>query len=280
MDDIIINQIKKYSLDNSEQKINAIREVLQEITLFALSKSDFFDKAAFCGGTALRIFYGLDRASEDLDFTLIKQDNSFQLENYFGVIKQCFAKFGLDIDISSKKDVGAFKSAFIKDNTIIHNINIAMENDYFKDVDLRISIKVNIEIDTCPPEGAKYEYKYGLFPSPFRILLLTKESLFSGKLHALICRNWVKGRDYYDYLFYLGNNVKPNIKYLENAIKQVDKKTENLDISSIKKRLIDRFNEVDFNEAKKDCIQFINDKSKLDLWSKEFFIGVTDQLLK
>lgn len=274
MEDIITNRIKEYQAKDVNY-INALREVMQEITLFALSKTDFFTKAAFCGGTALRIFYNLSRASEDLDFSLINRDKDFKWDDYFDAITSTFKKYGFDVQVNAKNESGFVKSAFIKDDTIIKTLSIAMNNN----IDPRLSVKIKMELDINPPSGTVYEYKYGVFPSPSRVLNYDISSLFAGKLHALLAREWIKGRDYYDYIFYLRNNIKPNMELLRNALVQTNDLDSNVafDIKVLKDMLIAKFNKVDFNLAKKDCERFVNDPSELDVWSKELFIDITDR---
>lgn len=258
MEDIITNRIKEYQAKDVNY-INALREVMQEITLFALSKTDFFTKAAFCGGTALRIFYNLSRASEDLDFSLINRDKDFKWDDYFDRINSIFKKYGFDVQVTSKND-----SAYV-------NLN--------NNIDPRLSVKIKMELDINPPSGAVYEYKYGVFPSPSRVLNYDISSLFAGKLHALLAREWIKGRDYYDYIFYLRNNIKPNMELLRNALVQTNDLDSNVafDIKVLKDMLIAKFNKVDFNLAKKDCERFVNNPSELVFWSKELFIDITDR---
>lgn len=277
MNNLITEQVEKYIKDKNVTVENATREVIQEITLFALSKTDFFEKAAFCGGTSLRILYGLDRASEDLDFSLLDRDTNFELSPYIEEIVNTFKSFNIVVDGKVKKEDGSIKSAFIKDNTIIRTISLSNIH-----IDPRVVIKVKLEVDTNPPQGAESEYKYVLFPFPHRIRSLTLPSLFSGKLHAIIARNWEKGRDYYDYVFYLSKGVKPNLVLLENALKQTGelKESESLDINKTKELLLSRFTNLDMNVARNDCINFINERNKLDIWSKDFFINITNDYFK
>ena len=282
MENIIQKRIEEYGSSNEVDYVNSIREVIQELTLFALSKTDFFSKAAFLGGTALRIFYGLDRASEYLDFSLIKNDDSFSLDNYIDLISKTLASFGLDVEVINKKSIGAVQSAFVKGDTITNLINIGLDGSLSKRIGHISSIKVKIEVDTNPPEGAEYEYKTGLFPFPYRVLTYDKGSLFAGKLHALLCRNWIKGRDYYDYVFYLSHNVTPNMTLLRNSLIQTNFLNNGTpyDINCLKKDLCSRFSQVDYEAAKSDCRAFIKDIDELSLWNSEFFIDITNQYLK
>ncbi len=281
MENILLNRINQYKATTNKEYINAIREVIQELTLFSLSKTDFFTKVAFLGGTALRIFYDLDRASEDLDFSLIKKDKNFSLDDYLPAIEKNMNAFGLAVSVQSKKSIGAVQSAFVKGDTITNLINIGLNEELSKRLGHISSIKVKIEIDTNPPSGATFEYKYGLFPSPYRVLIYDESSLLAGKLHALLCRNWTKGRDYYDYVFYLNRGTKPNMDLLKNSLIQTGflKSDCDYNIDNLKADLINRLDSVDFEEAKKDCSSFIKNENKLSLWNKDFFVSITSNYL-
>ena len=275
MNDYLSDRLSQLT-DQNGNYINSLREIIQEITLFALSKAGFFNEASFCGGTALRVFHGLRRASEDLDFALVRRNDNFSLASYFPDIERIFSKYNIKVSLSEKKQIGAIKSAFIKSDTITNYLKIESTN-----IDPRIIVKVKIEVDSNPPEFANYEYKQGIFPSPYKAKLMDLPSLFSGKLHAILCRDWVKGRDYFDFIFYLTKGVKPNLELLKSALAQTKylKESDELNMHVLKQMLIRRFQEVDFEEAKKDCMPFINDISELDVWDTELFVGLVEQYL-
>ncbi len=251
---------------------NAAKEVIQEVTLFALTKTDFFQKAAFCGGTALRLAYNLNRASEDLDFSLIGQGLSFSLKDYFDSIKKIFSQFDLEVDVS-EKSIGNVQSAFIKNDTLTNMLSIRETSGRLP------SVKVKIEVDSNPPVGANYEYKSALFPSPFSYRIHDLSSLFAGKIHAILCRSWEKGRDYYDYLFYLDKNAPINMELLNNMCKQTGfiNANENIDYDYLRELLIKKFEGIDLDVAKKDCQRFLSSQDELDGWSKELFIEETNK---
>ena len=283
MDSKLHELVAKYDLVTIEDKKNAIKEIMQEIVLVGLYKSRFFEKAAFYGGTALRIFYGLDRFSEDLDFSLIEKDNNFNFEEYLPSIEDVAKKYGLTVEINSKEKIEAsdIKSAFMKSNTI-ENITLFFCDEDAIHINHNERIKIKFEVDITPPL-ATYETKFRLSPEPYSIRLFDKESLFSGKLHAVICRSWksrVKGRDLYDFIFYLQKGIKFNLKHLQERL--IDSgyisREENFNLELVKKILIDRFEKIDFEEAKNDVMPFIKDKSILNLWCKEFFVSITDNL--
>ena len=284
MKTILEQMVEAYQPKNNEEKRNVVKEVMQEITLCALSKAGFFDVAAFYGGTALRIFYGLDRFSEDLDFSLMTKNKDFDLSTYVPSLKRIVQSFGLNVEVEIKHKTldSAIQSAFLKGDTI-EQFLLFYPNDLVTGINKNEKVKIKFEIDTMPAGLATYETKYRLLPMPYSIKLYDEASLFSGKIHAVICRSWksrVKGRDLYDFVFYLTRNTKFNLDHLREKlieshyISQEDK----FDVDFVKALLIARFNEIDFNDAKKDVLPFITDTSILDIWSKEFFIAITSQL--
>ncbi len=285
MNTVLEQMIEHYNPKNIDDKRNVIKEVMQEIVLCGLSKAGFFNVAAFYGGTALRIFYGLDRFSEDLDFSLLVKDKEFDLSKYFPVLKEVVSSYGLDVDVELKNKTkdSYVQSAFLKGDTIEHFL-LFYPNDLVEGVNKNEKVKIKFEIDTMPPGLATYETKYRLLPTPYGVKLYDESSLFSGKIHAVICRSWksrVKGRDLYDYIFYLSRKSKYNLPHLREKLIEssfIDKETK-LDNDDVKRILVDRFNEIDFEAAKNDVVPFIKDTNVLDIWSKEFFVDITTNLL-
>lgn len=278
--------IEKYNCKNNAEYKNALKEVIQEVALCGLSRSGFFKKAAFYGGTALRIFYGLDRFSEDMDFSLISQDVDFNIDTYFSYLaNELLANgFELRIDRKEKSAESDIQSAFIKGNTLIHLLKIIPTTDEILGVSDTELIKIKFEVDTNPPEGATYEIKYGLLPVPYAVQMYDEASLFAGKIHAVLCRSWknrVKGRDYYDYLWYLARGTKVNILHLQKRLEQSGEwtSTQKLTTQKVIELLCERFASINFENAKNDVLPFIADSRKLDLWNKDFFSTVTKEKL-
>ena len=285
MQQVLGQMLKKYEINNLEDKKNAIKEIVQEIVLCGLSRGGFFKEVAFYGGTALRIFYGLDRFSEDLDFSLIKENHDFDLTKYFPYIKNETKSLGLDFDVSEKikSNDSNIKSAFLKGNTKEHIMYFYEDREDAKFINKDEAIRIKFEVDVNPPKGATYETKYGLLPSPYQVKLYDLQSLFAGKIHACLCRNWqsrVKGRDFYDYVFFLSIGAKVNLQNLKAKLIQSNFINEeyNLTIDNLKLLLNERFETLDFEQAKEDVMPFVKDKSKIELWSKKFFIGITENL--
>ncbi len=278
--------LKKYEIKSVEDRKNALKEIIQEIALLGLFRSGFFNHAAFYGGTALRIFYGLDRFSEDMDFSLMNPDENFNLEKYIKYIRDELASFGFDFTVEHKKKTmnTNILSAFMKAETEILLLEITTGSGKINGVHPNEKTKIKLELDINPPSGADFTVKYLLNPIPFSVRLYSEESLFAGKLHAILCRKWktrVKGRDFYDYIWYLSRGTKINLLHMENRMKQSGhlEKEITLDRITLLELLDERFSGVDFRQAKQDVLPFIKNKSSLELWSADFFRQITNDRL-
>ena len=285
MSNIIDQMLEKYEVKNTDDEINALKEIIQEIVLLGLSRSNFFDVASFYGGTALRVFYKLDRFSEDLDFALIHPDKDFDLSKYFNYIEKELKAYGLNLEIKSKKknNNSNISSAFLKGNTLEHILKFFPSNEKHKYNHLLKDIKIKFEVDINPPSGATYDEKYKLLPSPHQIKLYDKESLFAGKIHAILCRGWkqrTKGRDLYDYVFFLANNISVNLTLVKNKLIESNyiDSNDKFDINVLKELLIDKFRKIDYSEAKEDVRPFIKNVDSLEMWNSKFFISITENL--
>lgn len=286
MNSVIEAMLTRYKPQNNSERENAIKEIIQEIALAGLSRGGFFEKAAFYGGTCARIFHGLNRFSEDLDFALVNKDPSFNLDDYFPSLKKEFLSYGIDINIEQKKkdEEAIVQSAFLKGDTLMLMMTFFPKNDNTQGIVPNQKIKIKFEIDTDNPIGGETEFKYRMFPAPFEIQAFDEATLFAGKIHAILCRNYkhhVKGRDFYDYLFYVGKGTKINIKYLENKLKNtggIIDNQETLTIGKVKELLKERFLTVDYSSAKEDVSNFISDKEAVSLWKKELFLSTLDEL--
>ena len=285
MNKVVGQMLERYEIHNTEDEINALKEVIQEIVLSGLSRGGFFEKAAFYGGTALRIFYNLDRFSEDLDFALLSPDANFDLSKYFNYIEEELKAYGLNMSVSSKEKSKetSITSAFIKGDTLEHVLKFfPNEENYTYDSILKM-IKIKFEVDINAPFGATYEEKIKLLTFTHQILLYDKSYLFAGKVHAILCRNWktrTKGRDLYDYVFFLANDIRVNFELLKNKLiaSGVIKKGEKFDIDALRGMLTNKFKDINYAEAKNDVLPFIKDAYKLDSWNEDFFIKLTQNL--
>lgn len=285
MNAVIEQMLKPYETQTLYDKENAIKEVVQEIVLCGLSRAGFFQPAAFYGGTALRIFYGLDRFSEDLDFSLKAPDANFDLAVYLPTLEKEVRSYGLNFKIEAKEksvDSGV-KSAFLKGNTKEHILMFYADERLAPSIVASKLIKVKFEVDTNPPAFATFERKYRLLPIPYEINLYDMPSLFAGKIHAVICRSWktrVKGRDLYDYVFYLSRGTGVNIRHLEARLAQSDfiEADRKISLDDVKDMLYTRFEQIDYEQAKQDVLPFIRNPDALALWSADFFKGITESL--
>lgn len=282
---VLEQMLKSYQVENLYDKKNAMKEIMQEIVLCGLSRAGFFQKAAFYGGTALRIFYGLDRFSEDLDFSLETADPTFDLAAYFPVLEKEVRSFGLNVTIMEKEKTkeSNIRSAFLKGNTKEHLLLFYTDEQIAGGVAKSEMIKIKFEVDVNPPAYAAFEHKYRLLPAPYEINLYDMPSLFAGKIHAVLCRSWksrIKGRDLYDYVFYLSRRTAVNRRHLRERLIQSGFIAEDAacTLPEIKRMLSDRFDQIDFSQAREDVEPFIRDTSGLNFWSADFFRQITDTL--
>lgn len=285
MNSYIEQMLKPYKIENLYDQKNAMKEIIQEIVLCGLSRAGFFEQAAFYGGTALRIFYGLDRFSEDLDFSLRETNLDFDLSSYFPVLEKEVRSFGLNVTITEKQKTkeSNIRSAFLKGNIKEHLLLFYTDADLSHGVPRDEVVKIKFEVDVNPPSRATYETKYRLLPAPYAVRLYDMPSLFAGKIHAVLCRAWqnrVKGRDLYDYVFYLSRGTSVNREHLRERLLQNGyiQETSQCTLPEIKKMLCDRFDSIDYAQAKQDVIPFIHDPGSLNLWSADFFKQITETL--
>ncbi|MCP1111037.1 nucleotidyl transferase AbiEii/AbiGii toxin family protein [Ohessyouella blattaphilus] len=282
---LIEQMITAYDAPTIFEQKNVLKEVMQEIVLCGLSRADFFAHAAFYGGTALRIFYGLDRFSEDLDFSLIDADPDFNLSSYFPILEKEIQSYGLRVQINTKKKTkdSDIQSAFLKGNTKEHLLMFYPEDSAFSSIPKNEVIKIKFEVDVNPPKFATFERKYRLQPVPYEVNLYDEPSLFAGKIHAVIGRSWknrTKGRDLYDFIFYRSRGIAVNEKHLRERLLQSGhiKEKDPFNANIIRDMLCDRFKKIDYLQAKEDVAPFIRDPSVLNIWSSDFFEQITKDL--
>ncbi len=285
MNDSVQSMLEKYQLRSEQDFTNALKEIIQEIALLGLWRSKFYEHAAFYGGSALRILYQLDRFSEDLDFSLLKPNRDFSLEPYNKAICDELNAFGFEVEVTTKnKQVAStIESAFIKANTRIQLMNIRAPQSLIQRTHGMHQLKIKMEVDTDPPGGFQTEVKTLLQPIPFSVKTYIKPDLFAGKIHALLCRPWkirVKGRDWYDFVWYISHRVPLNKEHLRQRLIQTQAWDASLpltaaDVSALLKQKI---NNTDFKQAKLDIEPFVQKKDALTLWSTEFFLALVDKL--
>lgn len=280
---MIKDWIAEYQPKNEEDVLLALREIMQEIALAGLSRTDFFEKAAFYGSTALRIFYDLDRFSEDLDFSLLETNPDFSLEHYFASIVTEFEAAGMKVSIreKDKKKQTSIESAFLKAETLWKELVL---EDIVKQAGIlsNRSIKIKIEVDCKPPLGFETEEKLLLRPFSFYVKCFSRSSLFAGKMHALLFRKWknrVKGRDWYDLEWYIRSGIPLDMGHFLNRAKDTgDWQEDSISKRQILQLLKDKINTVSFDQIKEDVVRFIKDERLLDIWNQAYFGDLVDKI--
>lgn len=260
-----------YPQTTPNERHNAQIEVAQQIVLAGLARSDFFAHAAFYGGTCLRIFHGLPRFSEDMDFSLLQNNKDFDWTKYFPYIEQEFLSLGRQVVITKKdkRTFGKVESAFLKDNTEVYNLQFQTEK----------SIKIKIEADTCPPLDFQTEQKLLMQPYSFYTRCFALPDLFAGKMHALLYRQWksrVKGRDWYDFEWYVRNRIPLHFAHLQARAKQFN--NEDLTPDAFAQKLRETIQSVNLNLVKADVLPFLVRPQETEIWSNDYFMQIADRI--
>jgi hypothetical protein len=278
--------IDRYQPRSSSDYQNAVREIVQELALLGLWRTPFYDHAAFYGGSALRIFHGLQRFSEDLDFSLLQPEPDFSLKPYLGAVAEELAAWGFEFRAEGieKTKPTTIESAFLKGSTMINLLQIGAPPEIASRLPKGQLIRIKLEIDLDPPPGADTEVLTRLVPTPHQVRVYDLPSLFAGKLHAVLCRNLksrVKGRDFYDLIWYVGRRIPLNLAHLEARMRQSGDwlRGTPLDAEGLRKRLEERFTAINFDQAKEDIAPFLKDTRELTLWTPGFFQELIPQII-
>ncbi len=268
---IFDQMLGRYDIKTGQEKRNAMHEIMQEIALAGLYRGGFFDKAAFYGGTCLRIFHGLPRFSEDMDFSLTEKNAEFDIENYFPAVVEEFKAAGRDVLITKKekKAQAKIESAFLKDNTRLYDLSFRTEKD----------IKIKIEVDTDPPLGFSTEQKLSLRPFSFMTRCFSLPDLYAGKMHALIFRNYqnrIKGRDWYDFEWYVRHDVPLDLAHFQTRTQEFNDLDIDKDqfIAMLKAKL----GTADIDMVRRDVMPFVQNPAELDIWSNDYFLQLADRI--
>lgn len=285
MNPALQQMLSKYPRGSADDSVNALREVLQELALLGLWRGKFFEQAAFYGGTALRILYGLDRFSEDMDFSLLQPDADFSLERYLPFVAREIQSWGFSATVEAKVKTAdsAVESAFLKANTREQLLVIEAEEEVAAGVHPGQVLRVKFEVDTEPPPDFSTDTKFCLQPIPFSVLAYSQPSLFAGKMHALLCREWrgrVKGRDWYDFVWYVGRGTELDLRHLEARMRQSGHYEDGAPLGQARFReiLAERIAALDVARAKADVVRFLPDASSVEVWSRGFFAAVADKV--
>lgn len=278
MNEIITERLSEYNVQTAEEELNAIKEITQEIILYALSKTSFFSHAYFSGGTALRIIHGLNRFSEDLDFTTNVVKADFQFNDYMDEVLLTLKQYGLDMKVKKAKDDSFVKARELKENSAKWTLSFPSNKQLKK-------VLIKLEIDTNPPSGS-VEAKANLdFPLLHQVKIGSMETLFSGKLHALLCRSFMKGRDWYDLLWYIKKNSNINYELLKNALFQMGPyQGENLKVVNrdfVVSELSSKIKALNWKEVRRDVERFLKPEEldTLKLWDEDLFLEKVQKIV-
>lgn len=285
MHEAVAKMLEKYPARSLDEYLRALREIMQEIALLGLWRSKFFEHAAFYGGTALRILYGLDRFSEDLDFSLLVPDSRFNLTPYLEGLDKELQAFGFDVQLLAvpRKQTTAIVSAFLKADTSKQLLQIKVPEAIRNLVPTGQKIQIKLEVDSNPPEDFETEMKYLLQLIPFAARAYALPDLFAGKMHAVLCRQWktrVKGRDWYDMVWYAAHHPQLHLRHLESRLRQTGHWTKKaaLKQEDFEHMLEAAILKLDVNQAKKEVAPFVANPDSLEIWSREFFREVAKRI--
>ncbi|MBW2632226.1 MAG: nucleotidyl transferase AbiEii/AbiGii toxin family protein [Deltaproteobacteria bacterium] len=285
MHEAVHRMLSKYETSSIESYTRAIREIFQEIALLGLWRGKFFERAAFYGGTALRIIYGLDRFSEDLDFTLLSPKEQFDISQYTDAAEKEIKAFGFDVHIEVKKKTkkSAVQSAFLKAQTIEQLILINAPDEVMREIPRGQVIKIRLEVDTDPPPSFRTDAKYLLTPIPFSVRTVALPDLFAGKMHAVLCRRWksrVKGRDWYDLIWFVTYYPKLHLAHLDARMRQTGDWNEKgvLTQNAFLKIMHERIESLDIGQARREVEPFVKKPESLTIWSQEFFHDIVSRI--
>ena len=284
MNPAIASMLERYDRRSADDHVNALREILQEIALCGLWRAKFFEHAAFYGGTALRVLYGLDRFSEDMDFSLLAPAENFELGPYCGAVEEELRAWGFPatVQVKRKNARSAVESAFLKANT--RQLLLTIEaGEIASAIHGRRELKIKLEVDTVPPPGFSAERKFLLQPIPFSVKAYDPPSLFAGKMHAVLCRGWgtrVKGRDWYDLVWYVGRGTALDLEHLEARMRQSGHYADDvsLDEGVLRSTLERRISSLDIDAVRSEVERFLIDPATVRVWSREFFRAVAQKI--
>jgi len=273
MDSVITQIVESIEWEKGGSAQRVLQEALQQVALAGMYRGGFFSRAAFYGGTCLRLFHGLDRYSEDLDFSLFEADNTFDLSDYFDMIRTEFAAYGIEVELKKKNKTvkSGIDSAFLKTDTALYNLSPVINDN----------IKIKIEVDTSPPPGFSIEPKLLLLPFSFHTPCFVLQDLFSGKMHALLYRKWkarTKGRDWYDFEWYIRKGVPLGMTHFNSRMRQFEETETDYSEADLRAALQNRIDSLDIKQAREEVAPFVRDPATLDIWSREYFLELASRL--
>ncbi|MGQ0800247.1 MAG: nucleotidyl transferase AbiEii/AbiGii toxin family protein [Pseudomarimonas sp.] len=279
MIEIIRQRLLRYRAGNALEETRALKEILQEVALYALWRAHFFEVAAFQGGTSLRILHQLPRFSEDLDFILKSPDASFDWARYLRPLTEVLDEFGMKCEVLDKSRMDrAVRMALLKDDSIGQQLDLS-----FVHGPTDRSLRIKLEIDVNPPAGSGFAHSYLDFPLDFEVTHQDLPSNFALKIHALLCRRFLKGRDWFDFGWYVAQGIHPNLALLQAALIQQGPwqgRSITVDTGWLQVALLERIAAIDWQAAAEDVRRFLDatQQNSLRLWSAGFMSAKVERL--
>lgn len=284
MNQAVEAMLKRYNCQTRPEYERALKEIMQELALVGLWRSHFFEHAAFYGGTSLRILYGLNRFSEDMDFTLLVPAKNFSLESYNSAIRSELESYGFQVEVEAKPKVWqtAVQSAFIKTNTMGELLKIGIPSNLIKGFHPQTQLKIKFEIDTDPAPAYRTETRFLKAPINVAIRVVVLEDIFAGKMHALLFREWkgrVKGRDWYDWLWLVQQGASLSLERLSIHLKASGFLQSDVTLTrkAFEQLMHEKIDSVDLASVLSDIRPFITDTAQIASWSKELLHYMVEQ---
>ncbi len=281
MNNAVKQMLSRYKCNSIDDYENAFKEIIQEIALLGLWRSKFFEIGAFYGGTALRILHGLERFSEDMDFSLLEKNPNFNIQKYESSLERELTAFGFEVSIKKKTKTlqTSIESAFIKANTLVHLIQIAPDIKTHRE---RV-LSIKIEVDTDPPSGSVTDAVSHFSPIPFTVRTFDLPTLFAGKIAAMLYRPYkfnTKGRDWFDFLWYVSRKVTPNLEHFQARIAQLGKwpNDKKIELDDVRNLLRERIEHLNLIQAKNDVLPFVKDRYSVEHWTKDLMLAAVEQI--
>lgn len=260
----MIEALKKQlsQIVSPEEKLNRAREFLQTLALKIMYDKGAFSNLSFVGGTALRIIFDLRRFSEDLDFSLVEKKGYDFLSLNNELIRE-FKLNGFNVESFPKID-RTVHGTFLKFSGFLKEAGLSpLESQKFA---------IKLEVDTNPPKGGIIVSTFVNKTYTLNITHFDLASMFATKLHACFYRKYLKGRDFYDFIWYISKRTKPNYLLLNNAIQQTQGDSPHIDEHNLKDFLLKNIQKVDFKLAQEDVEKFLEDKSELNFFNLDTII--------
>lgn len=274
LDRVLSARIRAYAPANAVEQENVLQELLQHYVLASLSRAGMFAEVMFHGGTCLRIVCGMNRFSEDLDFLLKQPNRNFRWQRYLESVRKDCAQEGITFEVQDKSHAGtAVQKAFLKTDSIGKILAMDLPFERYQ----ARKIRIKLEIDTNPPAGSTFTTSYITFPVTAPLTTQSLESGFALKLHALLGRPYVKGRDWYDFVWYVARQTKPDLDLLAHALYQQGPWAgQQLTVTRrwVQDCMAAVIRRMDWTAARNDVQRFLplREQEGLRAWTADFFL--------